>query len=122
MVPIQTPSVASNDSSQRRASKLATGYSGLRAPLRKQVITQYRSRNVADASVFVDSFQEPPPDLEDQLKHMFEVSMLGDIGSIIPCPNLSGASTVQTIVSDSLLVTHNIIAVICGPPHQTTKR
>jgi len=51
---------------------------------------------MADASVFVDYFPEPPSDVEDQLKHIFGVSMLGDIGTIFSSHDLSSAPTIQT--------------------------
>jgi hypothetical protein len=50
---------------------------------------------MADASVFVDHSPEPPVDVEDQLKHIFEVSTLEDIGQVSFSHHLSGASAVQ---------------------------
>lgn len=37
---------------------------------------------MADANVFVDHLPEPPSDVEDQLKQIFEVSVLEDIGKV----------------------------------------
>ena len=99
MVPIQTPSVTSNDSGLRRASKVGYRRQRSQSPTKK-TSTQYRSRNMADASVFVDHFPEPPSDVEDQLKHIFGISMLGDIGNIFPSPNPSGALAIQTAVRE----------------------
>lgn len=94
MVPPQAPSVASNVSGQRRVSKLSYRRQRSQSPSKKSS-PQYRSRNMADASVFVDHFPEPPPDVEDQLKQIFEVSMLEDIGKASFGQGLLGRSVVQ---------------------------
>lgn len=79
MAPPQTPSVISNESGQRRTSKLNYRRQRSQSPSKK-TSPQYRSRNMADASVFIDHFPEPPQDVDDQLKHIFDVSVLEDIG------------------------------------------
>ncbi|KAF2006573.1 hypothetical protein P154DRAFT_481360 [Amniculicola lignicola CBS 123094] len=99
MVPVQTPSVASNDSGLRRASKLGYRRQRSQSPTKKSS-TQYRTRNMADASLFVDHFPEPPLDVEDQLKHIFQVSMSGEIGNSVSSHNFSSAQIVQTTVSE----------------------
>ena len=53
---------------------------------------------MADVSVFVDHFPEPPLDVADQLKHIFGVSVLEDIGQASSNDDLSGASAVQNLI------------------------
>lgn len=96
----QTPSVTSSDSAQRRVSKLSYRRQRSQSPSKKSS-TQYRVRNMADASIFVDHFPKPPSDVEDQLKHIFEVSILEHIGR--PCSShhdLSGVSAVQNKIEE----------------------
>jgi len=94
MAPTQTPSVTSNDSELRRASKLGYRRQRSQSPTKK-TSTQYRSRNMADVSIFVDHASEPPSDIEEQLKDIFNVSMLEDIGHVSPSHSLSGGSAVH---------------------------
>ncbi|KAF2734296.1 hypothetical protein EJ04DRAFT_467030 [Polyplosphaeria fusca] len=79
MAPQQAPSIVSNDSSQRRASKVSYRRQRSQSPTEKSS-TQYRSRNIADANVFVDQTPEPPLDVMELLMHIFGVSVLEDIG------------------------------------------
>lgn len=99
MAPPQTPSITSTDSGQRRASKLSYRRQRSQSPTKKSS-TQYRLRNMADASVFVDHFPEPPLDMVDQLKHIFGVSVLEDIGQASSGHNPSGALAVQNKIGE----------------------
>jgi hypothetical protein len=55
---------------------------------------------MVDVRIYVDLFPEPPPDVEDQIKHIFEVSTLGDIGRTSSSHSMSGASALQTMVGE----------------------
>lgn len=99
MAPPPTPSVTPNDSRQRRASKLAYRQPRSQSPTKKTT-TQYRSRNMADANVFVDHFPDPPADVEDQLKHTFGITLLDDIGQAPLIDDLSNSSAIRSMIAE----------------------
>jgi hypothetical protein len=71
MAPPQTPSVTSNESGPRRATKLSYRRQRSQSP-NKRTGPQYRTRNMADANIFIDHLPDPPPDVAAQLQHIFQ--------------------------------------------------
>ena len=92
-------SITSNDSSQRRVSKLNYRRQRSQSPTKK-TSTQYRSRNMADASIFVDHFPEPPSDVENQIKNIFGVSALENIGQAPSDHSQVSASAIKNDIDE----------------------
>ena len=59
---------------------------------------------MADVSVFVDHFPKPPLDVADQLKHIFRVLVLEDIGQAPSNDDLSGVLAVQNVIKQLTVI------------------